>query len=197
MTRFSRSFFENRSPEVARELLGARLVRVLGRKRLSGVIVETEAYRGAGDPASHAYRGRTGRNEVMFGEAGRAYVYFTMGMHYCLNITAEPEGRPAAVLVRALEPLEGVDIMRKSRGVDDLRRLASGPGNLTKALEVDRRLNGEDIVTSQSLFIETGGRTGRVAVSTRVGVRGGASFRWRFYAEGNPFVSKGKPAAGR
>jgi DNA-3-methyladenine glycosylase len=194
LARISRGFFERYTPKVARELLGCRLVRVLDGERLSGVVVETEAYRGARDPASHAYRGMTRRNEVMFGPAGRAYVYFTMGMHHCLNITTEPEGTPAAVLVRALEPREGIETMRRNRETGELERLAAGPGNLTKALVIDRSLNGEDLVSSHVLFVERGETIRGISVSSRVGVGAGASFRWRFFAKGSPFVSRGRPS---
>ncbi len=188
-----RSFFERYSPRVARDLLGARLVRVAGGVRMSGTVVETEAYRGSRDPASHAFRGRTSRNEVMFGPAGHAYVYFTMGVHYCLNVTTEERGTPAAVLFRAIQPDEGVDMMRRNRGLTEVHRLAAGPGNLTRALGIGRDFNGEDMVRSDLLFLEKGKQVRRVGMSTRVGVTSGASFRWRFYAKDNPFVSKGKP----
>jgi DNA-3-methyladenine glycosylase len=194
VARISRGFFERHAPKVARELLGCRLVRMLDGERLSGVIVETEAYRGAGDPASHAYRGMTKRNDVMFGPAGRAYIYFTMGMHHCLNITTEPEGTAAAVLVRALEPEEGIETMKRNRQTDDMKRLAAGPGNLTKALAIDRSLNGEDLLSSGVLFLERGKTIRHVGVSTRVGVGAGASFRWRFFAKDSPFVSRGRPS---
>lgn len=193
--RLRRNFFERYTPTVAKELLGCRLVRVTGGMRVAGVIVETEAYRGSGDPASHAFRGRTKRNEVMFGPAGYAYVYFTMGAHYCLNVTTERRGTPAAVLIRAIEPVEGLDEMRKNRGVDDPQRLAAGPGNLTRALKIDRELNGEDMVRSERLFIERGGGTGDVGVSSRVGISSGTSLKWRFYLRESPFVSRGKPSA--
>jgi DNA-3-methyladenine glycosylase len=191
--RLPRSFFQRYTPTVARGLLGCRLVRVIDGKRLSGIIVETEAYRGSGDPASHAFRGRTPRNELMFGPPGHAYIYFTMGMHYCLNVTTEPEGTPAAVLLRALQPIEGVEAMMENRGVKDVRRLAAGPGNLTKALRIDMRLGGEDLCSSERLFFEHGEAL-RVASSARVGVSSGRTRRWRFYAEGSPFVSKGRPS---
>jgi DNA-3-methyladenine glycosylase len=171
-----------------------RLVRTMHGARLSGVIVEVEAYRGAKDPASHAYRGRSRRNEVMYGPPGHAYVYFTMGMHHCLNITTEPEGIAAAVLIRALEPLEGIEEMRRNRGVEGIRNLASGPGNLTKALGIDMSLNGEDIVRSRSLFLEPGKSPIEVGTSARVGVSRGVSFRWRFFVRENAFVSKGRPS---
>ena len=192
--RLQRSFFEGYTPGVARGLLGSRLVRVLEGQRLAGVVVETEAYRGLRDPASHAFRGRTARNGVMFGPAGHAYVYFTMGVHYCLNVTTEPDGTPAAVLVRALEPSEGVGVMMRNRGLDEAVRIARGPGNLTKALGIGKGLNGEDMTTSSELFFERGEGVEEVGVSSRVGVSRGASFRWRFYVKGNACVSQGRPS---
>ena len=168
-------------------------MRTVDGKRLSGTIVETEAYRGRSDPASHAFRGMTRRNAVMFGPAGYAYVYFTMGAHYCLNVTTEEEGA-AAVLIRAVQPIEGIEEMEVERGVTELTRLASGPGNLTKALGIDKQLNGEDMVKSRRLFFEEGLRARSVGVSSRVGVSAGRTFRWRFYARGNAFVSKGRPS---
>jgi DNA-3-methyladenine glycosylase len=179
---------------VARDLVGCLLVRVAGRRRMSGVIVETEAYRGSNDPASHAYGGKTPRNSVMFGPPGHAYVYFTMGMHYCLNVTTEGDGIPAAVLLRALSPVEGADVMAADRGVEDPRRLASGPGNLTKALGIDGRLNGEDMTRSDRLFLEPGIPSGPIGVSTRVGVSAGKERRWRYYLKGDPCVSRGRPS---
>ena len=193
MARLSRKFFERYTPSVARDLLGCRLVRVDRGERMSGIIVETEAYRGRRDPASHAYRGRTERNAVMFGEAGHAYVYFTMGMHYCLNVTTEPPGNAGAVLLRAIEPLEGVEEMVRNRGQDKGVHIADGPGRLTKALRIDRSLNGEDIVTSERLFIERGPKPKRLGKSTRIGVSKGVDREWRFFVMGSRFVSKGKP----
>ena len=161
---------------------------------MAGVIVETEAYRGSRDPASHAYRGKTPRNEVMFGPPGHAYVYFTMGMHYCLNIATERLGVPAAVLLRAIQPLEGVGVMSRNRGTDDIRRLGSGPGRLTEAMDIDRDFDGEDLVKSKRLFLVKGGAVGPIGVSTRVGVSAGRSRRWRFFVRDSPFVSKGRPS---
>ncbi len=193
--RLRRPFFERYTPLVARELLGSLLVRILEGERLAGLIVETEAYRGHRDPASHAFRGSTKRNEVMFGPAGHAYVYFTMGAHFCLNITTEPEETPAAVLIRAIEPVDGVAVMRRNRGLEDLHRLADGPGKLTRALKIDKELNGEDIVCSARLFLEREAVPKEIAASSRVGISSGKSFKWRFYVEGNEFVSRAKPSA--
>jgi DNA-3-methyladenine glycosylase len=192
LARIGRSFYERPTPQVAREALGNMLVRVVEGRRLSGLIVETEAYRGSRDPASHAYRGKTTRNAVMFGEAGHAYVYFTMGLHHCLNLTTEERGTPGAVLVRAIEPCEGVDEMKKNRGIGDVVGIANGPGKLTEALSINRELNGEDMVTSERLFLEEGERVSNAGTSPRIGISKGVSRRWRFFVRGSKFVSKGR-----
>ncbi len=192
LARPGRSFYEASSQQVARRLLGKKLVRVLGGVRLAGIVVEAEAYRGRGDPASHAFRGRTKRNEVMFGEAGHAYIYFSYGVHYCLNVTTEPAGKAAAVLIRAVEPVEGVELMRMNRGVEDISALASGPGKLTKAFAIGRELNGEDLVHSETLFFEDGPGVKPVGVSPRIGVSAAADRRWRFFAKTSRFVSRRK-----
>jgi len=189
LVRLDRSFYSRYTPDVARELLGSVLVRVIGGQELRSRVVEVEAYRGADDPASHAYRGVTKRTSVMFGEPGHAYVYFTFGFHHCLNLTTETEGEPGAVLIRAVEPLKGIDEMKKRRGVEQLTNLTSGPGKLAKALGIDLSLNGEDVVRSRELFVLRGRLDGNVAVSTRIGISAGQEKPWRFYAEGNPFVS--------
>jgi len=175
---------------VARELLGCRLVMVNRGRRLSGKIVETEAYRGNRDPASHAYSGRTNRNAVMFGEAGHAYVYFTMGMHYCLNVTTEFPGTPGAVLLRAIEPNEGVQWMLRNRGRGSAVHVSDGPGRLTEALGIDKRLNGEDMVNSKILFIEKGTQPKRIGRSGRVGITVATERRWRYFIADSKFVSR-------
>lgn len=190
MGRLGRSFFSRYAPEVARELLGCLLVRRVGGRTLSGKIVEVEAYRGSDDPASHSYRGPTKRSSIMFGEAGHAYVYFSYGNHWCLNLTAEAEGQPGAVLIRAIEPMEGVEQMIRNRGVPEVGRLADGPGKLTKAMSIDGTFNGEDLVKSRRLYVLE--REGPVPVkaSSRIGVSKGREQQWRYFVEGNPFVSK-------
>jgi DNA-3-methyladenine glycosylase len=192
LARLGRSFFSRYTPEVAEDLLGSVLVRVIDGKVLRSKIVEVEAYRGADDPASHAYRGITKRASVMFGEPGHAYVYFTFGVHYCLNLTTEAEGVPGAVLIRAVEPLEGIDEMMRRRSVEAITNLASGPGKLTKALGIDLRLNGEDVVRSKALYLLSGQRDGKVAVSARIGISAGRERLWRYYLDGNPFVSSAR-----
>jgi len=152
--RLPRSFFERSTLRVARELLGSRLVRLEPGGRTSGWLVEVEAYVGEEDLGSHASHGRTARNGVMYGPPGYAYVYFTYGMHWMLNVVTESEGFPAAVLLRALWPLEGVSRMRRRRGTHPL---ADGPAKLCEALAVDQRFNGRDLCDRSSrLFIEKG-----------------------------------------
>lgn len=177
------AFYERHAITVARALLGQRLVHVLDGQRLSGIICETEAYTGPSDQASHAYR-RTPRSEIMYGPAGFAYVYFVYGMHYCLNAVTGPAGEAGAVLIRAVMPEEGLDVMRMRRGVAD-RRLADGPGKLCQALGITAALNGTDLTANPELFIEAEEEVDdrEVAVTPRVGVRGDAETRarlWRF-----------------
>jgi DNA-3-methyladenine glycosylase len=195
MARLGLLFFEGDTVEVSKRLLGCILVRVLRGRRIAGRIVEVEAYRGAEDPASHAYRGMTRRNVVMFGEPGHAYVYFTMGMHWCLNITTEEPGTAGAVLVRALEPFEGVDMMVRRRGRNRLEELTNGPAKLTQALSIDGGMNGEDLTRSRRLFLERGRRVKDIGTSSRVGISSGTEHKWRFFLKGSRFVSKGKPSA--
>lgn len=190
MVRLDRSFFSRYTPDVARELLGCLLVRRTGGRTLSGKIVEVEAYRGSDDPASHSYRGMTKRNSIMFGGAGRVYMFFSYGNHWCLNITAERDGQPGAVLIRALEPVKGIEQMAKSRGVSDLVNLANGPGKLTKALSIDGSFNGEDIVKSRRLYVTAREGPVTVGTSSRIGISKGLEQQWRFFVEGNRFVSK-------
>lgn len=194
MERLRRSVFLGETTDVARRLLGCRLVRVHNRSRSAGIIVEVEAYRGEDDPASHAYGGMTERNRVMFGEEGHAYVYFTMGMHWCLNVTTEKVGKAGAVLIRAVEPMEGIDFMMKNRKMRRLVGLTDGPAKLTQALAIDGELNGEDMVSSPRLFLERGRTVRGVASSSRVGISRGVEFEWRFFDAGSKFVSKKMPA---
>ena len=194
-----RSFFRRSTVEVARALLGHLLVRSAGGRLLVARIVETEAYVGEDDPACHAACGRTARNAVMYGPPGHAYLYFTYGMHHCLNVVTGREGYPAAVLIRAAEPLEGVERMRALRGMgeggaarDNL--VASGPARLCQALGLDRRHNGLDLTDAASeLHLARAGRrrSERIGVSGRVGIRVATGRPWRFFIEGNPHVSRG------
>jgi DNA-3-methyladenine glycosylase len=130
----------------------------------------------------------------MFGEAGHAYVYISYGVHQCLNVTTEPLGNPSAVLIRALEPCEGIERMKQNRGVDEILDIANGPGKLTEALRISYDFNGEDLVTSDRLFLEEGKEVRRVGSSTRIGISTGTGRRWRFFVDGNEFVSRGTPS---
>jgi DNA-3-methyladenine glycosylase len=204
MDRLSRAFFARDTLVVARDLLGQRLVRELGGVRLSGRIVEVEAYVGEEDQASHARFGRTRRNAPMYGPPGRAYVYFIYGMHHCFNVVTEREGYPAAVLIRALEPLEGLGEMRvrrwpepaEGRGGPPDARLASGPARLCQALGIDRRFDGVDMCAPGALlFLEEDASipNGAVVTGPRIGVRGddaAVTIPWRFYVRDSQHVSR-------
>jgi DNA-3-methyladenine glycosylase len=185
-----RKFYARETVQVARDILGKLLVRVKAKARMSGKIVEVEAYRGSDDPASHAFRGPTPRNAPMFGEPGHAYVYFTYGNHYCLNVTTEERGIPGAVLIRAIEPLEGLCIMKRLRPRVSEFALTDGPGKLTKALGIDKSLNEVDMTKPGPLFIIDAEAHIEIAWSTRIGIRSGRDRLWRFYVSGNEYVSK-------
>jgi len=195
--RLSRSFYARSPLEVAPDLLGQVLVREApGEPRLSVRIVETEAYR-EDDPASHSYGRRTPRNAVMFGPAGRLYVYFTYGMHFCMNVVTGQDGEGSAVLLRAAAPLEGLEEMALRRGTSDPRRLCSGPAMLCQALGVGRTDNGIDLAGGAGLWVEAGEQVPRARIgrSARVGIRQGVERRWRFFVRDDPFVSRARPAA--
>ena len=190
-----RDFYSKDTVTVARALLGQRLVRAVEGRRVAGRIVEVEAYDGADDSASHARSGPTARNASMFGPPGHAYVYFIYGMHHCFNVVCEPEGRGAAVLVRALEPVEGIEEMRARRGGREGAALTNGPAKLCYALAIDRALDGADLVEGEALWIERDEPVpeGQVARGPRVGVRGNAwavNVAWRLWVEGNGYVSR-------
>jgi DNA-3-methyladenine glycosylase len=167
-------------------------VRRLPEGLLVARLVECEAYM-EGDPASHSYRGRTPRTEVMFGPPGHLYVYFTYGMHYCMNVVTGGRGEGSAVLLRAAEPMQGLDAMRARRGVEDPRRLCTGPARLTQALGIAQADNGVDLVGGEELSLATGRAIpdDAVTVSPRVGLNVAADRPWRFFEAGSPFVSRG------
>jgi DNA-3-methyladenine glycosylase len=175
--------------ELARYLVGKTIVRKIGRNRIIGRIVETEAYP-PGDSSGHAYRGRTARNQSLFLRRGFAYVYFIYGTSYALNVSAEKPGVGAGVLVRAIEPLEGINLMKRFRKTDKLINLARGPGRLAAALQIDRRLDGIDLCADGPLWLGTAVReTARVCTTVRIGITREVGRRLRFYEAGNPFVS--------
>lgn len=185
-----KEFYKRHPTVVAKDLLGKLLVRNLNGKIISGKIVETEAY-SSDDPASHSYRGMTESNKLMFGEVGRAYIYFTYGNHFCLNVVAKDDEPAGAVLLRAIEPVEGIELMKKFRKTDDLYNLTSGPGKLTKALDVDKRLKGVDMTKDGELFIaDTGKEKFDIETTERIGISSAKQKKWRFIVKDNKFVSK-------
>lgn len=185
------SFFERDTTLVARELLGKYLFHRDPEGMLAGRIVETEAYLGRDDPACHSYRGITPRCESMFGSAGRIYIYIIYGMYYCFNITTDVPEVPAAVLIRALEPVEGIEIMRKRRGKNKLRDLCNGPGKLATAMGFDKTFDGQSLL-SGSVGVSPGElRPGeKIVTAPRIGISKAVDWPLRFYLADNPFVSK-------
>ncbi|HUC90546.1 MAG TPA: DNA-3-methyladenine glycosylase [Paenibacillus sp.] len=177
-----RHFFARDPVIVAEELIGCKLVRRTGHGTIRVRITETEAYRGADDPASHAYRGPTPRNKPMFGAVGCLYVYFIYGMHHCMNIVAHPPGEPGAVLIRAAAAEQGIGLLRLNRPGAPDSRLTDGPGKLAKALGIDLSHNGLDLFAagSETLTVEPPDRRYACAASGRVGIKAGADLPWRF-----------------
>jgi DNA-3-methyladenine glycosylase len=175
--------------ELARFLIGKMLVRVLAESVAGGRIVETEAY-DIGDPAGHAYRGMTPRNRALFLERGHAYVYLAYGTSFMLNVSSETQGVGAGVLIRAIEPTDGITLMERNRGTEQVRDLARGPGRLCAALEIDRRLDGIDLCQAGPLWLGSDGRApGEIGQGKRIGITRAADSLLRFYIRGNRFVS--------
>ena len=180
-----REFYARNTITVAKELLGKNLVRKNGNNLISGIITETEAYRYKDDPASHAFRGMTERNKAMFGEVGRAYVYFTYGMYFCVNAVARSNNVQAgAVLIRALKPQKGIDTMEKNRKTDTLSNLTSGPAKLTQALKINKKQYGADLSKKSELYITEGiDSRKKIFSDKRVGIKNGVDKLWNFKME--------------
>jgi DNA-3-methyladenine glycosylase len=174
--------------ELAPALLDSLLVRVTPEGTMAGRIVETEAYLAEDDPACHAHRGETPRNRAMFGPPGRAYVYRIYGIHWCFNVVTEPAGRGAAVLIRALEPMVGLELMIEHRGSQDV---TNGPGRLCQALAIDGSLDHVDLTRTGPLYLVKGKPPEGVVATPRVGITKAADRPWRFYERGNRWVSRG------
>lgn len=195
MTVLPKDFYQRDTIEVARELLGKTIVRQIGTHTLSGTIVETEAYAGFDDKASHAHKGKTARNSVMFGPAGFSYVYFTYGMHYLFNVVTEDINYPSAVLIRAVEPISGIKLIQENRPERKFHDLTNGPAKFTKAFRIDKCYNGLDITSGQSIWIENSPiiSDDRIVTGPRIGVGYSmecADWPRRFYIKGNQFVSR-------
>lgn len=205
MMMIKKNFYNQKTIKVARELLDKFLVRKIGKKIISGKIVETEAYVGPNDLASHASRGKTARTAPMFGPPGHAYIYLVYGLNFCFNIVTERKNYPAAVLVRALEPAEGINLMRRHRPslknkklnsqFSIIKHLTNGPGKLCQALKIDKSLNNFDL-TKNTLWLEDRGlkiKPSEIVAAKRIGVDYAGQYKnkpWRFYIQGNGFVSK-------
>ncbi|TPN48072.1 DNA-3-methyladenine glycosylase [Mesorhizobium sp. B1-1-4] len=185
----ARSELPHDTAALARYLIGKIVVRELPEDIASGRIVETEAYV-AGDAAGHGFRGMTPRNRSLFLERGHAYVYLAYGISYMLNVSSEMPGIGTGVLIRALEPLDGIPIMQLNRGIERLRDLARGPGRLAMALRIDRSLDGLDLCREGPLWLASDGRDpGEIGQSVRIGISKDADRLLRFYVRGSPFVS--------
>lgn len=189
LTPLARDFYARDTIQVAKELLGCYLVHHSPEGITAGIIVETEAYLQQGDPACHTSRGMTKRNQVMFGPPGLAYVYFTYGMHYCFNVVTKETGVGDAVLIRALQPISGIDLMQRRRRKEKLTDLCSGPAKLVQAMGITKEHNGSDLI-SGPINIFSGEPVQQVVTTTRIGIKEGAELPYRYYIKGNPFISR-------
>ena len=199
MKKLPRAFYLRSTPRVAKDLLGKLLVRRVDERVLIARIVETEAYC-QNDPASHSFRGPTNRNAVMFSNGGHLYVYFTYGMHFCANVVTARVGKGEAVLLRAVEPIDGIDIMSSNRkhhgrrmkqGDVFERNLTNGPAKLCQALKIGRRENGIDLLGDEIYLLDSPRlRPSEIATSTRIGIRVGEKTLWRFFIKGNGWISR-------
>ena len=188
------SFYQHDTLSLSQQMLGTYLVHESEEGITVGKIVETEAYLW-GDPACHAYRRQTPRNAPMFGPAGYAYVYQIYGMHYCVNVVSSPEGVGEAVLIRALEPVVGIDLMEKRRHTYERRSLCSGPGKLVRAMGITRALNGTPLIDTPSVraclyLLPATDAPFDIITTTRIGITQGADLPYRFYVKGSPFISR-------
>jgi DNA-3-methyladenine glycosylase len=192
-----RSFYLRPTLQVAQDLLGKQIVRIIDNNVLIGRIVEVEAYC-KGDPASHAFRGRTKRNDVMFWEGGHLYVYFTYGMHFCANVVTGGKETGEAVLIRAVEPITGIEIITKKRfpnlkshNLKSLFNLTNGPAKFCQAFGIARKENGADLLENEIFIINNkSAPISSIARSSRIGIRNGLDKKWRFYIKGNSWVSR-------
>lgn len=183
-----RDFFDRDSVTVAKELLGWYLIHETPKGTLVGRIVETEAYHDK-DPASHSFRGKTPRNSVMFGKSGIAYVYFIYGVYNCFNVVTDKENKGSAVLIRALEPIEGIELMQKFRKTKNIHELCNGPGKLTIAMNITRDRNGHDL-SKRPLYLKPGPKCKDIIQTTRIGISQAKEELYRFYINNNRYISK-------
>ena len=181
MKALPRKFYMRNTIHVAKKLLGKTLVRRVGKQTLTGIIIETEAYMGKNDPASHAARKKTERNKVMFGQVGYSYVYFTYGMHYCLNVVAKKEeDESGAILIRSIQPQQGIKIMVKNRKTNVISNLVNGPGKLTQAMQITTKQYNIDLTKNSTLFISDGIKPTKILTKSRIGIKVGIDKPWNF-----------------
>ena len=181
MTILPRRFYAKDTVTVAKNLLGKKIIRKIGKYKVSGIITETEAYRHKDDPASHAFRKITERNKVMFENVGLSYVYFTYGMHFCFNVVAkDPKVAAGAVLIRAIEPEKGITVMQKNRGNVNLKNLVNGPAKLTQALNITKEHYGIDLTKDSKLHISDGIKPKKIIASPRIGIKKATENLWNF-----------------
>lgn len=188
--KLSKAFYEKPTLAVAKELLGKYLVVRHPNRILSGKIVEVEAYVGEDDPACHAAVGLTDRNHIMYGPGGFAYIYFIYGMYHCLNFVTEQEGFPAAVLIRGVEPMEGIEEMKRRRDTRSISGLANGPGKICQAFGIDKSFYGLELTGTRIWVEDRGEKRPSLAQSSRIGVAAGKEKLWRFYVPKSPSISK-------
>jgi DNA-3-methyladenine glycosylase len=181
LTILPREFYSKDTIKVAKNLLGKKIIRKIGRHEISGIITETEAYRHKDDPASHAFRKITERNKIMFENVGLAYVYFTYGMHFCFNVVAKnPKVAAGAVLIRAIKPEKGITIMQENRGNTNLKNLVNGPAKLAQALAITKEHYGIDITKNSKLYISEGIKPKKIIASPRIGIKEATDKLWNF-----------------
>lgn len=184
-----KSLVNKKTIDVAKALLGKHLIHKTPDGKIVGKIVETEAYLST-DPASHSSRGKTKRNAQMFGPAGKSYVYLVYGMYNCFNVVTNKEGKGEAVLIRALEPISGIEIMKKNRKTENIKNLCSGPGKLCDALGINKKHNGMDLINSNLKIISKDKKKPTIISTTRIGISKGQDLPLRFYIGRNEFISK-------
>ena len=189
--KLTKKFFQRKTEIVAKELLGCFIFTNINNSLTGGKIVEVESYYGFDDPANHGFRGKTSKNEVIFREGGYIYVYLNYGIHYLLNISTESENYPSSVFIRAIEPLYGIEIMKRRRGTDNISNLTNGPAKLTKALGIDISFNGLAI-DSDKIFIQKKNNqfSFEIVKTYRIGISKGKNLLRRFYIKNSKFISK-------
>ena len=176
-----RKFYNRDTVQVAKDLLGKTLVRKIGKQKLTGIIIETEAYKGKNDPASHSSKKKTERNKVMFGQVGWSYVYFTYGMHYCFNVVAKKDDQESgAVLIRSIQPRLGIKTMIKNRKINLIPNLVNGPAKLTQAMHITKKQYHVDLTKDLDLFIMDGIKATKILAKPRIGITVGADKLWNF-----------------